>query len=391
LDSFPSWTAPIPGRENKSKKSRKAEKQKSIEKKQRGIMQIRRALTLCVALLWAGTLSPTLLAQNQNNQNNRREQERRSKQEQQDIEALVKLVDGASTGQAAPSDIPLTWEGNHFVRGADGTTYVPFTINLDRSKVGAPGVAMYVRLVSKDAAPAPAAANNNDRNRNQNQQRTFPWDNVHFLEVPADGKIQRAFAVKPGNYEIFIATKERTPERQERNAPPLKSGLLRRDITIPDFNKPELQTSSVIIASSIEPQATPLSPAQQQEQPYNFGTMKVVPSPDLKLKKSGELQVLFWVYGADAKGGKPDLTIEYNFHHKTGDAEKYFNKTAPQELNAQTLPPQFDVAAGHQLPGSLVVPLASFPEGDFRLEIKVTDKLSGKTMTENANFTVVAG
>lgn len=114
---------------------------------------------------------------------------------------------------------------------------------------------------------------------------------------------------------------------------------------------------------------SPVSPAQQQEQPYNFGTMRVVPSADMKLKKSSELQVLFWVYGAGDKGGKPDLTIEYNFHQKTGDAEKYFNKTAPQELNAQTLPPQFDVNAGHQLPGSLVVPLASFPEGDFRLEI----------------------
>jgi hypothetical protein len=46
---------------------------------------------------------------------------------------------------------------------------------------------------------------------------------------------------------------------------------------------------------------------------------------------------------------------------------------------------------GHQLPGSLVVPLASFPEGDYRLEIKITDKVSGKTMTQNATFSVVAG
>jgi hypothetical protein len=369
------------------------DKNAKSENKQRGIMQIRRVLLLCVALLWVGTLPPELLAQNtQNNQNNRREQERRSRQEQQDVEALVKLVDGVSTGQPAPADIPLTWESSHFVRGADGTTYVPFTVAVDRSKLAAPGVAMYVRLVSKDAAPAPAANNNNrNQNQNQNQPRTYPWDNVHFLDVPADGKIQRAFAVKAGDYEMFIAAKERTPEQQPRNAPPQKVGVLRRDITIPDFAKPELQTSSVIIASSIEPVATPLSPSQQQEQPYNFGSMRVVPSPDMKLKKSGELQVLFWVYGAEAKGGKPDITIEYNFHQKTGDTEKYFNKTAPQELNAQTLPPQFDAAAGHQLPGSLVVPLTTFPEGDFRLEIKVTDKVSGKTMTQNANFSVVAG
>jgi len=357
-------------------------------------MQIRRVLTFCVALAGAGTLSPALLAQTTNTQNNQREQERRSKQEQQDIDALVKVVDGVTTGQQAPADIPLTWESNHFVRGADGTTYVPFTVLVDRSKLAAPGVGMYVRVVSKEAAaPAPAAAANNDRNRTQkpDERVTYPWDNVHFLDVPADGKIQRAFAVKPGNYEVLIATKERTPEKQPRNAPPAKVGVLRRDLTIPDFSKPELQTSSVIIANSIEPVTTPLNPAQQQEQPYNFGTMRVVPSPDMKLKKSGELQVLFWVYGAEAKGGKPDITIEYNFHQKTADTEKYFNKTAPQELNAQTLPPQFDVTAGHQLPGSLVVPLGSFPEGDFRLEIKVTDKVSGKTLTQNAAFSVVAG
>lgn len=354
-------------------------------------MQIRRVLTLCVALAWAGALAPALLAQN--NQNNQREQDqKRSRQEQQDIEALVKLVDGVSKGQPAPADIPLTWESNHFVRGADGTTYVPFTLVLDRSKLGAPGVALYVRIVSKDVAPAPAApaANANNRSQNQNQP-TYAWDNVHFLDVPADGKVQRAFAIKPGNYDVFLAVKERTPQQQPRNAPPLKVGLLRRDIALPDFSKPELQTSSVIIASTIEPVTAPLSPAQQQEQPYNFGSMRVVPSADMKLKKSGELQVLFWVYGTEAKGGKPDITIEYNFHQKTGDTEKYFNKTAPQDLNAQTLPPQFDSAAGHQLPGSLVVPLASFPEGEFRLEIKVTDKISGKTLTQNANFTVVAG
>jgi len=34
------------------------------------------------------------------------------------------------------------------------------------------------------------------------------------------------------------------------------------------------------------------------------------------------------------------------------------------------------------------VPLASFPEGDYRLEIKVTDKLANKTLTREINFTI---
>jgi hypothetical protein len=166
-------------------------------------------------------------------------------------------------------------------------------------------------------------------------------------------------------------------------------GMLRHSITVPDFTGTDITTSSVLLGS-VEQIAAPLTPEQQQENPYTFGNMRVVPSIDSKLKKSGELQVLFWVYGTQANAGKPDVQIEYNFHQKTPEGEKYFNKTAPQLLNASTLPPQFDVAAGHQLPGSLVVPLASFPVGDYRLEIKVTDKISGKTFTQNVDFTVEA-
>jgi hypothetical protein len=36
------------------------------------------------------------------------------------------------------------------------------------------------------------------------------------------------------------------------------------------------------------------------------------------------------------------------------------------------------------------VPLLSFPPGDYRLEIKITDKPSGKTVTQNVNFSVAA-
>jgi hypothetical protein len=85
---------------------------------------------------------------------------------------------------------------------------------------------------------------------------------------------------------------------------------------------------------------------------------------------------------------KPDVTVEYNFYAKQAGGEKFFNKTNPQALNAQTLPPQFDFAAGHQLQSGQAVPLASFPEGDYRLEIKVVDKLADKTLMREINFSV---
>jgi hypothetical protein len=189
---------------------------------------------------------------------------------------------------------------------------------------------------------------------------------------------------------VFIAVKPKSVGDAPATPAPLQAGVLRHALTVPDFNGAGLSTSSIILATAIEEAPANMSAQQQQENPYVFGPLRIVPSLDGKLKKSGELQVLFWIYGPQQQNGKPNVVVEYNFHQRTPEAEKYFNKTAPQELNAQTLPPDFNMAAGHQLPGSLVVPLTSFPVGDFRLEIIVTDKATNQMVTQNLMFTVEA-
>jgi hypothetical protein len=125
-----------------------------------------------------------------------------------------------------------------------------------------------------------------------------------------------------------------------------------------------------------------------------------VPSFDTKFTKKSELSTFMLIYNPKTdKDNKPDVMVEYNFcqvaagsEPKAGEpckaGEKFFNKTNPQTLNGQTLPPGFDFAAGHQLQTGQAVPLASFPEGQYRLEIKVTDKLANKAITRDVNFTV---
>ena len=329
----------------------------------------------------------------------------RTPQEQRDIQTLVQLVNEVSAGrQAAPADIGIAWDSSHFVKSGDGSTYIPFTVTIDASRLAMPGAAVYVRVMSREqiaaaATPAPAApAAPSGNNRNQAPAPAAPprvvyaWENIYFTDIPATGKISRSVALRSGEYDVFVAVKEKSPvvEPAATSARPLQAGVLRHPLTVPDFNSADLTSSTVMIATAIEPVNTALTPQQQQENPYVFGSMRIVPSPDNKLKKSGELQVLFWVYGTGQAAGKPNVTIEYNFHQRTPEGEKYFNKTMPQVLNAETLPPQFDLTMGHQLPGSLVVPLTAFPVGDYRLEIIVTDKLSGKTLTQNVNFSVEA-
>ena len=93
------------------------------------------------------------------------------------------------------------------------------------------------------------------------------------------------------------------------------------------------------------------------------------------------------IYNAKVnESNAPDVTVEYSFYAIQNGAEKFFNKTNPQALNAQTLPPGFDPAAG--MTNGQTVPLASFPEGDYRLEIKITDKLTTKSLTREMKFSV---
>ena len=317
---------------------------------------------------------------------------KRSKAEQADVEALVKLVDGVAGGtQPAPADVAITWESNHYVKGQDGVTYIPFTLTVDRSKLAKGGVAYYVRVVNKAAAAAAAAAKAGKDKRRQGRRARpdYPWDNINFIEVPAGGKLTRAIQLRPGEYEAFVAIKEKAPEKEQKNAPPAKIGMVRHDLTVPDFSSNDLSTSSIMMASGIEVLPAPPSPDKQEENPYTFGPMKIVLSPDAKFAKTGELNLVFWIYGAAAaQAGKPNVQVDYAFHQKLPEGEKYFNRTQPQVLNSESLPPEFDVAAGHQLPGTLTVPLASFPAGDYRLEIKITDKTSNKTLTQNVTFAV---
>jgi hypothetical protein len=396
-------------------------------------MHGRRVLILTVALAFVCTASGSLLAQRNNNDKGKQPQ--RPPQEQQDVQALVTLVDNAlltdvgipvpAPGAQAPAtpptpkalafgaadknegDVTVKWVSNHFVKGQSGDTYVPFTLAVDKAQLSK-GAALYVRIVSAEQAASfasamvAASAPPKDGKAAPLPRPSFQWDSVHFLDAP-DGQLSRAVQLKPGQYVAFVALKEKSPapagnqrnnRNNDKNAPPVAAagpaGLLRHEITVPDYNTADLRTSSVIVAQSVEPLSAALPADQQEANPYVFGPMRIVPSPDGKFSKSGELSVIFWIYGAkEAASGKPDVVVDYSFHQKLAEGEKYFNKTAPQPLNAETLPPQFSIAAGHQLPGSLVIPLSSFPAGDYRLEIKVTDKPSGATLTQNVNFSVL--
>ena len=317
----------------------------------------------------------------------------RSPQEQQDIDTALDVVDAVVDGtQPAPTDIPIVWESNHFFRSADGNVYSPYTLAIDASSLAAPGVALYVRVVSKEAAPAEAAPEAAPDAADQPEPDPFPWERIYFIDIEgADANVSRPMQLSPGQYEVIVLVKEGTPEEQAADAPPLEVGVLRHDLTVPDYAQPGLSVSSVLVTTAIEPAPADFTAEEQDQDPYvALGGVRLVPAPGSQASKSGAMQVFFFIYGAGDRNGTPDVQVGFNFYTQVADGEKYFNKMAPLELNAQTLPPGFDLNAGNQLFSIVDIPLASFPAGDYRVEITVADKIDGGMLTDNANFSLLA-
>ena len=350
----------------------------------------RRGLTLLTAAVVI--FSAALGAQAPNTP--KRDDKKQSDAQKKETLEVVKLADSVAAGQPAANDFGLTWAHEDYLKATGNKQYVPFTLTFDQSKLPSGQVALYWRVVAKDAAaaaPAPAASGKkDDKDKDKGKAPKYAYEDINFI-TPANGRLSRAFTVGAGSYDVYVIMKEAAGT--QKNAPPAKASVIKQTLNVPDFWSAELTTSSVIVAQKIEPLAAPLSPVEQLERPYALGMMEVVPALDSKFSTKGELSIFMLIYNPKTDAmNKPDVTVEYNFYQKpAGAAEKFFNKTSPQELNGKTLPAAFDMSLGHQLQTGQAVPLMSFPAGDYRLEIKVTDKLGTKTVTRDVNFTVTAG
>jgi hypothetical protein len=307
-----------------------------------------------------------------------KDDKKRSKQEKEEIETVVKMVDAAMAGQPAPSDVQMKI-APVFLKSQEARNFVPFTIEM--TGIPQKDAVLYIRVVDPTAKPD-----------EKKKKVEYPWDDVHFVPAAqltgSPVRLNRVFMAKPGTYDVYVMAKERLADKAPKNTV-VKSGLLKTSVTVPDLAT-EFTTSSILVADKVNMLNAPLSMDEARERPFAFGTQELEPAADMDFSKAEELSIFFQVYnpGLNA-GGKPDLTLEYSFLRKEGAEDKFFNKTNPQAINESNLPPQFDPAK-FPVPGGITVPLKSFPEGEYRLEIKITDKTSNKVLTQNVKFNVKA-
>jgi hypothetical protein len=331
--------------------------------------------------------------------------------QQQEIQSLVRVADTAMTGQQPPpSDFPIQFQ-NDFLKAQGSRVWVPVTLMIDPAKLSGSALTLYMRVVPRGTtAPAPPppaelkdGKDKKDKKADKNAPPaaaapSYPFEDVSFLDVKpaAPGqpvRIQRGIGVPSGSYDLYVVLHERANDpSQGRGVVPTPAGktsVLKQPLDVPNYAGGEFSTSSVILAERVDQLTAPIPPEQQSEHPYAFGQTEIVLSPDRKFKKSQELIVLLQIYNPSLSAEKKfNLEANYTFYKQDGGAEKRFNSTEPQTFSPDTMGPGFDPSGNSSIQAGQGVPLQSFPDGNYRLEIKITDKLSNKVLTQNVNFTV---
>ena len=292
-----------------------------------------------------------------------------------EIVSLATVVGAALRGEIVPTEEPFGW-ANDFLKSSERTTFVPFTLSIEQSRLTTPAVAMYLFVTPQGAraGSGPEAA--------------FE-DGYHvLLGAPTeDGfyEIRRGFWAPAGEYDVYVALSESEVDAGDAPA----TMMLRKALSVPDLWTDRLAASSVILAERIESLNAPLAPEQLPANPYTLGTMRIVPKSTPEYLVSDEFSLLFLVYNAGVTGaGMPDVTVEYAFSVQGEAGEAFFNRTNPQTFNERTLPQGFDLSAGHQIVAGQAVPLSAFPPAEYRLDITVTDNTNGESLNRSVGFSV---
>jgi hypothetical protein len=373
---------------------------------------VRWSATVCV-LVFVPALSifspPAVRAQSAARRQTVEERQLEQKQREEG-ESILALADAAMAGKAVPSDFRVEWH-NDFVKAQRGT-FVPFTLTIDASQLSRPLALVYVRATRRSMLAAVAKPGRSNRNGRGDPERdraaeesAYPVDAIFPVELPAGSeapRISRGFSVMPGEYDVFVVMRERVDPATPRTRP--KASVLRQVLSVPDFRTGELTTSSVMLADRLDVLTEPVPADRLPERPYAIGRNEITPAADRRFGRDEELIVVFLVYNPMVTPERQfDVRVEYHFFRKVAGAapetasgphppgrmgEEYFNRTDPQRFNPALMGTAFDPGTGEPVMAGQVVPLAGFAVGEYRLDVQVTDLLSGKSISRDVVFTV---
>ncbi len=172
---------------------------------------------------------------------------------------------------------------------------------------------------------------------------------------------------------------------------PLRSGLYRLDLVLKDIHSGNMGTSrmalrvpryyddslaasSLILADRLERVST----RQIGKGQFVIGSTKVRPSVGEKFSRNQRLGIYLQVYNlaTDEKTRKPSATVEYALQ-KNGQTVFQLTENSDQIKGAF-----------RQITVEKLLPLESLEPGQYKLQVKVTDRIKKQSITPTATFTI---
>ncbi|MBO0858735.1 MAG: GWxTD domain-containing protein [Chloracidobacterium sp.] len=179
---------------------------------------------------------------------------------------------------------------------------------------------------------------------------------------------EKNLVLPPGNYKIDLVV---------RDVSSGKTAVLRQGFTIPKYEEEKLSTSTMVLASKIEPLNGRLASGQ-----FVRGSLKVMPNATAEFKQDQTLGVYMQIYnvGIDMATLRPSAEIEYVISQKGKEVMriKEDGKNGFSSLNSK------------QMTLARLIPLKDFKPGVYEIQVVIKDNVLNQTLTTDRDVFQVA-
>jgi len=175
----------------------------------------------------------------------------------------------------------------------------------------------------------------------------------------------RAFTLAPGRYRVDLMVRD-----METGA----TGIKHEGFVVPEFPSDRLSASSVVLAAKLEK-----NESGPNVSPFDIGTTKVIPNVSGVFKRNQPVGVYLQIYNA---------AIDQTTLRPAADAEYVLLKNG-KELRKQIEDYTQVNEAGQRLTLSRLIDSRSLEPGEYQIQVRIRDHVSGETITPSATFTIV--
>ena len=176
---------------------------------------------------------------------------------------------------------------------------------------------------------------------------------------------QKAVALTPGRYRVDVIVRDTASGA---------TGVRHVGFEVPKYDTAKLSTSTLVLAAKLEGLGD--QPAVGM---FTIGNVKVIPNVSGTYHKGTPVGIYMQIYnaGIDQTTLRPSIDVEYALMKNGKEIFK-----APEDWRGNS-------DAGQRLTLARLLDSRSLNPGDYSIEVRVRDRVSGQSLVQTAKFTVL--